>query len=92
MNQWINLSALWKIIVIGLLAGAGLPALFAIGLRALNSGPQAPATAGVDADGNDISSAPIVTGGVPGIAAATLCFAAVLAAIGWGIYSIVSHS
>jgi len=33
--SWINLSALWKIVVFGLLAGAGLPALFAIGLRAL---------------------------------------------------------
>ena len=33
--SWINLSALWKIVVFGLLAGAGLPALFAFGLRAL---------------------------------------------------------
>jgi len=32
---WINFSALWKILVFGVLAGAGLPALFAIGLRAL---------------------------------------------------------
>ena len=30
MNSWINLTALWKIVVIGLLAGAGLPALFAM--------------------------------------------------------------
>ena len=35
MNSWINLHALWKIVVIGLVAGAGLPALFAVGLRAL---------------------------------------------------------
>ena len=33
--SWINLSALWKIVVFGLLAGAGLPALFAFGLRSL---------------------------------------------------------
>ena len=44
---WINLSAIWKIVVFGLLAGAGLPALFAIGLRALvmpaaGSRPPAP--------------------------------------------------
>jgi hypothetical protein len=26
----INLSALWKIVVFGLLAGAGLPAIFAV--------------------------------------------------------------
>jgi hypothetical protein len=91
MNSWINLTALWKIIVIGLLAGAGLPAVFAIGLRALNPGSQAQA-AGVDANGNEISSAPAVTGGAVGIAAATLCFAIVLAGIGWGIYSIVHNS
>src|SRR5438876_468171 len=28
--SWINLSAIWKILVFGLLAGAGLPALFAL--------------------------------------------------------------
>jgi len=26
--SWINLTALWKILVFGLIAGAGLPALF----------------------------------------------------------------
>ncbi|MEV7781986.1 hypothetical protein [Kitasatospora sp. NPDC088351] len=68
MNSWINLAALWKIVAVGLLAGAGLPALFAIGLRALNP--------------------PARTGGH---AVAGLCFAAVLAAIGWGISVIVNH-
>ena len=92
MNSWINLTALWKIIVIGLLAGAGLPAVFALGLRALNSGAQPQTAAGVDANGNEISSGPAVTGGVVGIATATLCFAIVLAGIGWGIYSIVHNS
>ena len=33
--SWINYKALWKIVVYGLIAGAGLPALFAVGLRAL---------------------------------------------------------
>jgi hypothetical protein len=84
MSQWINLTALWKIIVIGLLAGAGLPALFAIGLRALNTRPQATSAEG---DGQVA-----VSGGVLGMAAAALCFAVVLAAIGWGIYSIVHNS
>jgi hypothetical protein len=56
MNSWINLTALWKIVVVGLLAG-----------RAASAGS-------------------------PGLALAVLCFAVVLAAIGWGIYSIVSHS
>jgi hypothetical protein len=86
MNSWINLSALWKIVVVGLLAGAGLPALFAIGLRALY-----PRTATATApNGQDDSAA--VTAGPVGLVAATVCFAVVLAAIGWGIYSIVSHS
>ena len=84
MNQWINLSALWKIIVIGLLAGAGLPALFAIGLRALNSRPQTASTP----DGEQQA----VSAGALGIAVATICFAVVLGAVGWGIYSIVHNS
>jgi hypothetical protein len=33
MSAWINLSALSKIIIFGLLLGAGLPALFAVGVR-----------------------------------------------------------
>ncbi len=49
---WINWNALWKIVLYGLLLGAGLPALFAVGLRALalpgggrvqTAGPAAPA-------------------------------------------------
>ncbi|WP_316528182.1 hypothetical protein [Kitasatospora brasiliensis] len=44
MNTWINPDALWKIVVVGILAGAGLPALFAVGVRALNP-PVPPAGA-----------------------------------------------
>ena len=49
--SWINLTALWKIVVFGLIAGAGLPALFAGGLYALSHGPRTAelATAGGDA-------------------------------------------
>jgi Mn2+/Fe2+ NRAMP family transporter len=82
VNSWIDLHALWQIVVIGMLAGAGLPALFAVGLRALSlpgSHPQAAA----DSD-------EIVGGNPAGIAAAGLCFAVVLAAVGWGIYIIVA--
>ncbi len=84
MNSWIDLYALWKIVVIGLICGAGLPALFAVGLRALSlPGGRSPQPAGVDSDQ--------VFGGNPvGIAAAGLCFAIVLAAVGWGIYFIVA--
>jgi hypothetical protein len=77
---WINLSAIWKIVVFGLLAGAGLPALFAIGMFALSKGPKAQ-TAGGDSD--------VAVGGNPvGLVAAAFCFLVVLAAIGWGIYEI----
>ncbi|WP_030273814.1 hypothetical protein [Streptomyces sp. NRRL B-24484] len=81
MNSWVNLEALWKIMVVGLLAGAGLPALFAIGVRALNP----PARAGAPAAGRRTSAGPL------NYAVAVLCFAVVLAAIGWGISVIVNH-
>jgi hypothetical protein len=76
MNSWINLTALWKVVVFGLLAGAGLPALFAVGLYSLTRGPKAQA-AGADPD-----SESIVGGSVAGLIAAALCFLVILAAIG----------
>ena len=81
MNHWINFSALWRIIGIGLLAGAGLPAIFALGVRALADVADIPAEATDDHQ---------IIGGSPwGKAIAGLCFAVVLAAIGYGIYLIV---
>jgi hypothetical protein len=84
MNSWINLHEVWKIVVVSLLFGAGLPALFAVGMRALSSGPRA-VTAGADDD-------QVYGGSVLGLIAACLCFAVVLAAIAWGIYDIVVSS
>jgi hypothetical protein len=86
-TSWVNWSALWKIIVLGLLAGAGLPAIFAIGLRFLSLKPAGAVatTAGPDGDR-------VYAGNVAGLLAAAVCFAIVLAAIGWGIYEIVSSS
>jgi hypothetical protein len=78
--SWINLSALWKILVFGLIAGAGLPAIFAMGLYSLSRGPKTQ-TAGGDSD--------VVIGGNPvGILVAAICFLVVLAAIAWGIYEV----
>jgi hypothetical protein len=81
---WINWKALWQIVVYGLIAGAGLPALFAIGLRtlALPGGARAK-TAGANAD-----SDAIVGGNPVGIVLGAICFLIVLAAIGWSIYAI----
>jgi hypothetical protein len=81
MTGWINLRATWEIVVVGLLAGAGLPAIFAVGLRAL----------GIPGKGHVRTSENELVGGSPaGIALAAVCFAIVLAAIGYGIYIIVA--
>jgi hypothetical protein len=79
--SWINLSALWKIVVFGLLAGAGLPAIFAMGLYSLSRGPRVQTAGGSDSDG-------LVGGSVVGMAVSALCFLVVLAAIAWGIYEV----
>jgi hypothetical protein len=90
VNSWINLTALWQIVVVGLLAGAGLPALFAVGLRALNS-PGHGAQAATASNSTTVAGSDRVYGGnQTGLVIAVLCFAIVLAAIGWGIYLIVA--
>jgi hypothetical protein len=78
MTHWINLQALCKIVIGGLVAGAGLPALFAVGLRALGT-TRAGQPLGADSD-RVVGDNPV------GIAVAVVCFAVVLAAVGWGIY------
>jgi hypothetical protein len=86
MNSWIDLAAIWKIVVFGLLAGAGLPALLAVGMLALSRGPKTQ-TAGAGSDA-------VVGGRVSGMIVAAACFLVVLAAIGWSIYEIyqIGHS
>jgi hypothetical protein len=81
MNNWINLSALWRIVGIGLLSGAGLPAIFALGVRALGGGP--------DAAIERVEGEQAIGASRTGLAMAALCFAVVLAACGYGIYLIV---
>jgi hypothetical protein len=83
--SWINLTALWKIIVFGLIAGAGLPALFAGGLYALAQGPR---TRLANADGTTTDSDVLVGGSVIGMVLAAIAFLIVLAAIGWGVYEV----
>ena len=81
MSDWIDLSALWRIVVFALVLGAGLPALFGIGLRLLS-----PSSNRLHAVGSERT----VTANPAAVVAAALCFAVVLAAIGWGIYLIVA--
>jgi hypothetical protein len=89
VNAWINLNALWKIIVLGLVFGAGGPALFAIGLRSLSLPPAGGTrTAGPVSAGDDR----VYAGNPAGLLGGLLCFAIILAAIGYGIYFIVEGS
>lgn len=37
-----TLDSLWQVVLVGLLLGAGLPAIFAVGLRALAVGEEQP--------------------------------------------------
>lgn len=85
MSSWVDWNAIWKIVVFGLIAGAGLPALFALGMLSLGRGPKAArATTAGGADSDDV----LVGGSTLGMAGAAISFLIVLAAIGWGIYEI----
>ena len=80
---WVDWTALWQILVVGLVAGAGLPALFALGMRSLSlPGGRRAQAAGADSDDA------VVGGSVGGMVVAGICFLVVLAAIVWAIYAI----
>jgi hypothetical protein len=84
--SWINLNAIWKIVVFGLIAGAGLPSLFAVGLRAL-AWPGGARVQTVGA-GGDSDSDQLIGGNPLGMIIAAICFLIILAALGWGIYEV----
>ena len=73
-------NSLWQVIVVGLLLGAGLPALFAIGLRVMHGGAL-----GVDEHGNTTTAHPTLVR----MAIAFLCFGVVVAVVAAGIVFIV---
>lgn len=80
-------DALWQVLAVGLILGAGLPALFALGLRSLNVGRTV--TAGVG--GGSVGDAP-GTSSKPsslGLAGAVVCFAILIAAVLFGIVVII---
>jgi len=99
MTSWIDLDALWKIVAIGLLCGAGLPAVFAVGLRVLSLAERRAAAVAPRPDaapvalgpGGGATSRPRTARAGAEAVAAGLCFAVVLAAIGWGVAFIVSN-
>jgi hypothetical protein len=80
-------DALWQVLLVGLLLGAGLPALFALGLRSLNSGRiVAVGGGGAGAQGS------LTDGSRPsplGLAGAVICFAILVAAVLFGIVVII---
>jgi hypothetical protein len=89
----IEWSALGQVVVAGLIVGAGLPTLFALGLKLLN--PTAPVTAR-DSDETAVapgSPAVIATVVRPSglrMAGAVACFAVVVVAVAAGIFFLVA--
>jgi hypothetical protein len=74
------LSALWQVLLVGLVLGAGLPALFALGMRSLNAGRSV------------VPAGPTGPAGKPnalGMAGAAVCFGIVVLAIAFGIVVII---
>ena len=65
-------ESLWQVLLAGLVLGAGLPALFALGIRVLGSGRT------LAADGASYTSAPTGAGRVVSSALFGVCAAAVL--------------
>ncbi|ROS74358.1 hypothetical protein [Cellulomonas sp. PhB143] len=88
MDQWIDLEALGKVAVASLLFGAGLPLLFALGIRAL-AGRPVPAAGGARPGDGGQDDAPWHR--TPAhLAAAVVCFALVAVAVTGGIWLIVA--
>jgi hypothetical protein len=79
-----SLDALWQVALVGLVLGAGLPALFALGVRSLNRGRVLTA-AGPGAGGAPATS----TASTAGKAGAYVCFGICVLAVAFGIVVIV---
>jgi hypothetical protein len=77
-----GLSALWRVALVALIIGVGLPAVFALGIRSLQTNRKVVAVA---ADGTGISTRPSTIGRLGAI----VCFAFLLAAVAFGIVVIV---
>lgn len=79
------LGSLWQVLAVGLLLGAGLPALFALGLRSLNAGRTVVTAGGAGQGGAAEVTKPSPTG----LAGAIVCFAVLIAAVLFGIVVII---
>ncbi len=76
VSSYINIGALGKILLIAIVAGAGLTAVFSIGVEALSRG-------GYGSEAEDGHSASVRTPAA--LVVAVMCFLVVLAAIGYAI-------
>ncbi|GAA2105790.1 hypothetical protein GCM10009841_24890 [Microlunatus panaciterrae] len=74
-----SVDALWRVVLVGLVLGAGLPAVFALGIRAVTAGR--PTTA----DGEVALGRPTRLG----LTGAVLAFSLVIAAVAFGIVVII---
>lgn len=77
-NLWLALEGAWHVLLAGLILGAGLPMIFALGIRALSYG------VGADADATDHVPHPFAK------VVAYFCFGIVILAILLGIGTIVA--
>lgn len=77
-NLWFALEGAWQVLLAGVLLGAGLPTVFALGIRALSYG------VGADVDATDHTPHPFAK------VVAGFCFALVLLAVLVGIGAIVA--
>jgi hypothetical protein len=74
-----SVEALWQVVAVGLLLGAGLPALFALGVRALENDRV------LTADGGELGS----RASTSGKALAGLCFGVTALAVVFGIVVVI---
>lgn len=79
----LEFQAIWKILVVGIILGSGLPALFAVGIRSMAFGQGGEAE--VHASGTAAARPHPI-----GLAIAYLCFTIVLVAVALGLIYIVA--
>jgi hypothetical protein len=78
-NLGFALEGAWQVLAVGLLLGAGLPAVFALGIRSLAWGTGGAAEVAADAPPHPV-----------GRVLAGLCFLVVVVGIGAGLYVILA--
>jgi hypothetical protein len=82
VSSYIEVGALVKILLISLVAGAGLTAVFSFGVSALSKSRYG---GGTEADGTGVARSAASSSGSGGLVIAVICFLIDLAGIGYGI-------